>query len=96
MKQSEPPNEVLADEVLSGVTEELLLVGIDGAFEGCRWSGDLPVLVAREALPGELEEGVLPIDRVVALQDVLVVRIPPMAFDAVIVVDPRMPFAVAI
>jgi len=73
--QIERQLEVVIVEELVRVAEELLLERIVRALEGGRRDRQLAVLEQRLRNAGNVQKGVLPIDWVVALQHVLMVRI---------------------
>ena len=86
---------VLAEEV-SRAAEEILLKRAARAFKRRCADGVLLEVLEEPLLHGEVQERVLPDDGVVALQNVLVVGIPPMAFDVGVIIHPRMAAPVAV
>lgn len=88
--------EELGVEELIPVADEVGLEGIRRALEAGRRRRDLPGFEQGFRGKRDVQERVLADDRVVALEHVLIVGVPPVAFDVRIVVDGRMAVVVAI
>jgi hypothetical protein len=71
---------VVDEEVLLGVAVEFGLSGVNGAFERRCGDGCLAEFMEHEVDGGDIQEGVLPEDWVVAFQDILVIGVPPVSF----------------
>src|SRR5207249_5521262 len=96
MREVHRQDEILVVEILVGVAEEVLLKLVLGALKRRRGRGDLPEFQRGYARRGDAQEGVLPDDRIVAFEDVLLVRIEDITDHIRIVVDERMSLVITV
>ena len=96
MEQIEGQQKGLRVQELIGVPKEILLALIDGAFKGCRAGRNLVLLKQGDGRRGDFQKDILAQDRIVPLQDILVVGVPPVPGHVGIVVHRGMSLAIAI
>src|SRR5207244_2401068 len=89
-------DEIVIVSELVGAAEKLFTRGPRRTLKGRCGSRDLAFFKNRQAGGLDVEERVLAEDRVIALEDVLIARVPPVPFHIGIIIEQWVPLVVAV
>ena len=96
VEQVQRQEEILRVQDLVRIAKEVLVAGIGTALKRRGGRGHLPRFDQGLGRGRHFQKDILADDRVVALEDILVVRVPPVSLDVRIVIDRRMLLIIAV